>query len=310
MLEPDGGQPQPPRLAWTSTPPSALDDEGYRAAIGQCVDAILRMHLGERLVNKIFGRNLQSHAAGLIVVMHHEALLGLGPRPTLRAIQQEMGHARTLAGFVALLRAAGFLAVEPVPHDGRSAYLVPLPPLIDGLRQWLSHHLHCAKTVGLVPQRSVDRLIADEVLYRRFLGLSRGLLARTRRVMTGDGAWAWFDRFDCGDRIALILLHAHHAATTGGRGPRWFDVETRDMAARLGVSHSHVRSVLNRAEVAGLVEQDRRLHRIALTDRFLAESWAWFATFWGWIADLARETEAAGMSELSISSPRNRDIGT
>ena len=45
-----------------------LDDQAYEDAIRYCANSILPMHFGEKLINKIFGRNLQSHAAGLLAV--------------------------------------------------------------------------------------------------------------------------------------------------------------------------------------------------------------------------------------------------
>ena len=101
-----------------------LDDQAYEDAIRYCANSILPMHFGEKLINKIFGRNLQSHAAGLLAVMHCEAELGLGERPTLTRIQAEMGRSRTLSGFFALLRfareqpqAQAVQVVRHLPHS-------------------------------------------------------------------------------------------------------------------------------------------------------------------------------------------------
>ncbi len=272
-------------------PITGQDDSNasYRRAIIHCADAVLRLHFTERLVNKVFGRNLQSHAAGLVVVMHCEALLGLGSRPTLGLVQREMGSARTLAAFFGLLRFAGYLTREPIPTDARAAWLVPAPPLFEGLRQWLAHHAHCAEMLGFAAPGLSARLQTDEDWLRLYLGHARGLLERTRAAMAGDGAWAWFDRFDCGDRIGLILLRAHHASVPeSADGPAWFELGGREIAARLAVSHSHIRNIVNQAEAQGLLLQDRPSGRIALTPRLLAESEAWFRTFWGWVADTGR----------------------
>jgi hypothetical protein len=261
------------------------------------------MHAGERLINKIFGRNVPSHAAGLVLVMHCEAEIGLGERPTLTLVQQEIGHSRTLAAFFTLLRLAGYVHLEAHPDDARKRHLVPMPPLFDGLRQWIVHHLRCCEMLGLITAGSAERVLTDHETCRRYIGHSRTLLARTRQAMAGDGAWAWLDRYDCGDRIGLFLLDAHYAATTeAGTGKRWFAFSSRDIAARLGISHSHVRNVINRAEAEGLLRQDRRAHRLALSPRFLAEARAWFLLFWGWLAEVIGELEQRGEG---LVSPRS-----
>jgi hypothetical protein len=267
----------------------AADIASFRVAILHCAEAVLRMHVAEKIVSKIFGRNLQSHAAGLLVVMHCEADRGAGARPTLTLIQREMGGARTLAAFFGLLRLAGFVTREPVPGDARSDWLVPAPPLYEGLRQWLSHHARSSEILGLAEPGLAERLRNDDAFLRLYLGHARELFARTREATAGTGAWAWLDRFDCGDRIGLILLGAHHRAAMGAAAePVWFDLQARETAARLGLSHSHVRNVINRSEAEGLLLQDRGKGHVALTPRLLAESEAWFRSFWGWIAETGR----------------------
>ncbi|MET3889687.1 AraC-like DNA-binding protein [Bosea sp. OAE506] len=273
---------------------AATGPASFRRAILHCADSVLRMHVAEKIVSKIFGRNLQSHAAGLVVVMHCEAERGAGQRPTLALVQREMGSARTLAAFFGLLRLAGYVTREPVPGDARSAWLVPAAPLFEGLRQWLSHHARCGEILGLAEPGLAERLRADDAFLRLFLGHARDLFARTREATAGAGAWAWLDRFDCGDRIGLILLGAHHrVGAAAGNDPVWFDLHAREIASRLGLSHSHVRNIVNRSEAEGLLVQDRLKGRVALTPRLLAESEAWFCSFWDWIAETARAAQAA-----------------
>ena len=72
----------------------------------------------------------------------------------------------------------------------------------------------------------------------------------------------------------------------------WFDLHAREVAARLGLSHSHVRNVINRSEAEGLLVQDRSRGRVALTPRLLTESEAWFRSFWGWIVETAQRAQA------------------
>lgn len=285
----------------------AGSDAAYRRAIRHCAEATLRMHWGEKLINKIFGRATQSHAAGLVLVMHHEAERGQGPRPTLAAIQERMGSARTLQAFFALLRLAGFLTLETAPQDRRVQYLVPSPMLVAGLRSWIVQHLTCCELTGLVAPGTAARIAADDAACGEFIGRSRAMFERTRAAAGGSGAWAWIDRYDCGDRIGMMLLGAHYDAQddTAAGEPAWFAFSSRDLAGHLGVSRSHVRNVVNAAEAVGLVVQDRDRHRLALTPRFVAEARAWFLSFWGWFAEVVTAMERAGEAGPPVEpSPR------
>jgi hypothetical protein len=269
-----------------------LDDQAYEDAIRYCANSILPMHFGEKLINKIFGRNLQSHAAGLLAVMHCEAELGLGERPTLTRIQAEMGRTRTLSGFFALLRFARFIEAVDDAADRRAKILLAKPPLLDGLKTWLSHHMTCAEVAGLLPTGSTHRLKSDEDFALRYIAASRLMLDRVRSHMaSGRDAWSWFDGFDCGDRIALALVRAHYEHP-GEHEMRWFVLETRQLAERLGISHSHLRNVMNGAEARGFLLQDRRAHRNALTPLMLDDIRDFHLSFWSWVAETADQVDS------------------
>lgn len=264
-----------------------LDDQAYEDAIRYCANSILPMHFGEKLINKIFGRNLQSHAAGLLAVMHCEAELGLGERPTLTRIQAEMGRSRTLSSFFALLRFARFIEAVDHGEDRRAKVLLAKAPLLDGLKIWLSHHMTCAEVAGLLPTGTTHRLKNDEEFSLRYIAAARLMFDRVRsHLAKGEDAWSWFDGFDCGDRMALALLRAHYEHS-GEQEARWFLLETRQLSERLGISHSHVRNVLNGAEARGFIRQDRRTHQIALTQKMLEDIRYFHLSFWGWVAETA-----------------------
>lgn len=268
-----------------------LDDQAYEDAIRYCANSILPMHFGEKLINKIFGRNLQSHAAGLLAVMHCEAELGLGERPTLTRIQAEMGRSRTLSGFFALLRFARFIETIEHAEDRRAKLLVARPPLLDGLKIWLSHHMTCAEVAGLLPTGSTHRLKTDDDFALRYIAAARLMLDRVRsHIASRRDAWSWFDSFDCGDRIALALLRAHYEYP-GEQETRWFLLETRQLAERLGISHSHLRNVLNGAEGCGFILQDRRTNQMALTPQMLDDIREFHLAFWSWVAESADQAD-------------------
>lgn len=268
-----------------------LDDQAYEDAMRYCANSILPMHLGEKLINKIFGRNLQSHAAGLLAVMHCEAELGLGERPTLTRIQCEMGRTRTLSSFFAILRFAGFIEVVDSGSDKRARLFIAKQPLLDGLKTWLSHHMTCAEVAGLLETGIAHRLKTDDAFALSYIAAARFLLDRVRTYLAGQGAWPWFDSFDCGDRIALALIRSHYEQA-GETGTRWFAVESRQLADRLGISHSHLRNVLNAAEGQGFILQDRRTHRTALTPRMLDDVRDFHLSFWTWVGETAERANS------------------
>lgn len=268
-----------------------LTDQAYEEAIRHCTTSILPMHIGERLINKIFGRNLQSHAAGLLAVLHCKAELGLGQRPTLTRIQEEMGSSRTLSAFFALLKFAGYIEATPGDDDRRKKVLTAGEPLLDGLKTWLSHHMSCAEVAGLLSDGYAERLRNDKDFAIGFIASSKPVLERTREALTQPGAWPWFDDFDCGDRIALALLRSHYAGADLD-GDRWFTLESRELSGQLGISHSHLRNVVNAAEVEGYLLQDRQSHRVSLTPRMLADVRSFHLAFWGWIAEAVDQVAA------------------
>ena len=90
--------------------------DAYTEAVEAYCHGILRLHWNERLINKIFGRALQSHAAGRMVVQHFQWQREGAPRPTLALLQRQAGSGgRTLATFFAVLRLAGMVSAEPRP---------------------------------------------------------------------------------------------------------------------------------------------------------------------------------------------------
>lgn len=271
--------------------PDHMDEVAYAAAILRCAENILPMHMGERLINKIFGKSLQSHAAGLLAILHCRAQLGEGEAPTLSALQQHMGRSRTLASFIGLLKLAGYVRAAEAPGDRREKRLEPSDLLLDGLKTWLSHHLACAEAAGMpLPSPGLDlRLRAEPAYALCFIAETHDMVRLTREALAGEGPWPWFDRFDCGDRLALVLLKGHYVQ---GMDDVWQPFAARHAAAQLGISHSHVRNVINRAEEAGWLLQRRDQGALQLTPAFLTGVRDWYLMFWGWLCEAAHRAHA------------------
>lgn len=269
--------------------------DAYTEAVEAYCHGILRLHWNERLINKIFGRALQSHAAGRMVVQHFQWQREGAPRPTLALLQRQAGSGgRTLATFFAVLRLAGMVSAEPDLRDRRVRYLVPGPRLLDGLRTWVMHHLQCAEALGVLAGGHAARLGADADYFESFLCRADTILDRLAAHRGRFGGWDWFDQREGGGRVAMLLLreHCRTAAFAGGVGAApLFPLRAQDLAGRLGFSYSHVRNLVNDATAEGLLTQEARRGLVALTPRFEADLRSWLYQLLGWFAEAAQAAD-------------------
>lgn len=269
--------------------------DAYTEAVEAYCHGILRLHWNERLINKIFGRALQSHAAGRLVVQHFQWQRQGAVRPTLALLQRQAGSGeRTLATFIAVLRITGMVNAEPDTHDRRVRYLVPGPRLLDGLRTWVMHHLQCAEALGALAGGHAARLRGDDDYFATFLCRADTILNRLSEHRGRFGGWDWFDQRDGGGRVAMLLLREHCRTAApyaqGGTAPH-FPLRAQELAERLGVSHSHVRNLVNDATAEGLLTQDARRGLVALTPRFEADLRHWLQHLLGWFAESAQAAD-------------------
>jgi AraC-like DNA-binding protein len=265
--------------------------DAYTEAVEAYCHGILRLHWNERLINKIFGRALQSHAAGRLVVQHFQWQREGADRPTLALLQRQAGRgARTLATFFAVLRLAGMVSAEPDARDRRVRYLVPGPRLLDGLRTWVIHHLQCAEALGVLPSGHAARLGTDADYFEAFLCRAGTILDRLAEHRGRFGGWDWFDQREGGGRVAMLLMreHCRTSPTLGGGAAMLFPLRAQELAERLGFSHSHVRNLVNDATAAGLLTQDAQRGLVALTPRFEADLRHWLKHLLGWFAEAAQ----------------------
>jgi hypothetical protein len=277
-----------------SHPAPLIPHEAYAKAVALYCDAILRMHWGERLINKMFGRAMQSHAAGRLVVQHYRWREEGALRPTLALLQRNAsGGTRTLATFFAMLRLAGMVATESDPHDRRIRYLAPQERLVDGLRGWITHHLRCCEALELLDTGHAQRIRNEPAFFAAFVCHSGSILDRLAEHQGQFGGWSWFDRRDGGGRLAMLLLRDHldahpHAASP----PVPFPLRARELASGLGLSHSHIRNMLREAVEAGLLAHDTGRGHVQLTPRFQEDLARWLSYSLGWFADVAHAAAA------------------
>ncbi|NRO95889.1 hypothetical protein GWC77_08065 [Paraburkholderia sp. NMBU_R16] len=258
-----------------------IDDDRYARAVLRHTEHVLQLFVGERLINKIFARVFQSHAMGRLVIAHFDWRAGVGPRPTVAGLQAQTGSGRTLAAFIAIAKVARLVSVEPDPTDRRQKFLVPGPRIVEGLRTWLRHHLELAHAIGIMPAGCASRLYEDNAYFERFVRASIIVIDGVAEAGKRFTQWQWFEDHECGQRIAYALLRAHYqaclAAHTPVDEPLDLAISGAAVANMLGLSKSHVRNVLNGAEVRGALSHDQSRRTMRLTSEFLREARAQFA---------------------------------
>jgi hypothetical protein len=255
-------------------------DDLYSRAVLVHTEKVLAMFVGERLINKIFARVFQSHAMGRLVIAHFEWEARAAAPPTLARLQADIGDSRTLAAFIGIARAARLLSFTPHPTDRRQKILVPSARIVDGLREWLHHHLHLTEILGMVPVGTARRLLDDAPYFGRFVRASKLVIDGLADARTRYPLWDMFESRECGLRIAYALIAAHYRACAASipsvAACVDLDLTGGALARMLGLSKSHVRNVLNDAERLGALSHDPARRRMRLSPAFLAEARACF----------------------------------
>ena len=157
--------------------------DAYTEAVEAYCHGILRQHWNERLINKIFGRALQSHAAGRMVVQHFQWQREGAPRPTLALLQRQAGSGgRTLATFFAVLRLAGIaLLVLLLPVALRVVSYFLLMPVVSRVHKPIQLAAGSESTSADLRAGEVQRTLTIE------LGEDEVLSARSEHVRPVQG---------------------------------------------------------------------------------------------------------------------------
>jgi len=147
---------------------------------------------------------------------------------------------------------------------------------VDGLRDWLVHHLVLAEMLGVIPQGSAERLRTDQAYFERYVRASLLVVEGIAQRRDAFPRWQWFENHECGLRIAYAFLRAHCQACLDGGSPADAPVPLAltggAVAQMLGLSKSHVRNVLNGAEQQGILSHADNRRGISLSAPFLVEA--------------------------------------
>ena len=202
--------------------------------------------------------------------------------PTMRLVtEQTVAHGATsprrVHDLVHRLISIGYLEQQVAPEDHRIRILTPTPKMITHDQNFLvSHYLPLQIMFPQPGYRPImERAPAFQLTQRR---VSAALFARGARIMAVSPVMMPFLGRDAGAMILLKLMQK--VGPMGATAP--LELSYSDTGARVGVSRTHVRKLLNEAEDRGLVSLTRGADQfvepkpalVKAFDRFFAESMA------------------------------------
>jgi hypothetical protein len=223
--------------------------------------------------------------------------------PTMKlATEQAVAHGaaspRRVHDLVRRLISTGYLEQRAAPEDQRIRILTPTPKMIAQDQTFLvSHYLPLQILFPQPGYRPImERAPAFQLAQRR---ASADLFARGARITAASSVMMPFLGRDAGAMILLKLMQK--VGPTGETAP--LELSYSDAGARVGVSRTHVRKLLNEAQDRGLVRLTRGASQLVEPKPALVKAFdrssptAWPAmissTIWRWRA-VSRWTRKIG----------------
>ena len=263
------------------SPEEILAHPRFAAARTAFVDAVLGLYEGDAFLNRLLLEASRQIIFNMIVQLYFgydEA--DPATWPTMRALKQQMttfglSSPRRIEDLVARLVHFGYLESVASPHDGRVRILTPTAKMIALDQDWLTALYRPLQV--MFPDPGYSEVIKRDPVFQRTQRLvALGFAAHGSSILAGNPDIMLFMNRDAGMTILTKLVQMLYAADGS-------DVEKlsySDIGARFGVSRTHVRSILQDAEQAGLVAltgQGGRLVELKPAvlkafDRFLADS--------------------------------------
>jgi DNA-binding MarR family transcriptional regulator len=263
------------------SPDEILAHPSFAAARAAFVEAVLDLYEGDAFLNRLQLEASRQITFNMIVSLYFrydEA--DRATWPTMRALKEQMAvfglaSPRRIEDLVARLVHFGYLEARPSQRDGRVRILTPTAKMISLDQDWLIAH-HRPLQV-MFPDPGYPQVIGRDLVFQRAQRLvALGFSARGSQILAGNPAIMLFMNRDAGMTILIKLVQMHDVA--GGNAIE--KLSYADIGARFGVSRTHVRTILQDAERAGLVALSGQGGRMVelkpallqAFDRFLADS--------------------------------------
>ncbi|WP_202308881.1 hypothetical protein [Mesorhizobium sp. L-8-10] len=230
----------------------------FDEAIRLVAAGMVRLHRGNRLVSTLVSDRGRFVIGYLCVYLHYFGDDGHGPGLTtsrMRAlcVEQKLCSGNRAEAVLALMRLAGYLAAAPASADRRMRLLVPTDRLLSSLRERWANQFEAMRRVLPEGDRALAALGRPEFTPAFVRHLSIRFFAGFRLLDQAPDLELFMER----NAGIVVLLHLALTGAQSGpfppEGP--IPVSISAIAARFGVSRSHVRKLLRDAGDAGLIHR-------------------------------------------------------
>jgi DNA-binding MarR family transcriptional regulator len=263
------------------SPDDILAHPRFAEARTAFVEAVLELYEGDAFLNRLLLEAARQITFNMIVSLYFrydEA--DRATWPTMRALKQQMtafglSSPRRIEDLVARLVQSGYLETQISQRDGRVRILTPTAKMIALDQDWLTALYRPLQV--MFPDPGYSEVIERDPAFQRAQRLvALGFSAHGSDILAGNPDIMLFMNRDAGMTILTKLVQMLDAA--GGNAVE--KLSYTEIGARFGVSRTHVRSLLQDAEQAGLVAlsgQGGRLVELKPAilrafDRFIADS--------------------------------------
>ena len=272
--------PNPPFAGGHHSPEEILAHPRFAAARTAFVEAVLGLYEGDAFLNRLLLEASRQIIFNMIVQLYF-GYNEVDPAtwPTMRTLKQQMSafglsSPRRIEDLVARLVHFGYLETRPSQRDRRVRILTPTAKMIALDQDWLTALYRPLQV--MFPNPGYSKVIERDPMFQRTQRLvALGFSAHGSQIMAGNPDIMLFMNRDAGMTILTKLVQMFGAA--GGNAVEMLSYT--DIGARFGVSRTHVRTILQDAEQAGLVALSGRGGRLVelkpavlrAFDRFVAD---------------------------------------
>ena len=223
---------------------------------------------------KMFDQLHRYVASYMLIHNYYAWLHEKGPPPTLTALQKVTGTSeRQTAGFVAAMKAGGFVVAETDPADRRVKWLKPAPAMVEEIGRSVRLFVRAADEIE-DRRPALSDLLGGPDRLGELLQRSAAFVLQKGTLIHDFPRVLHFAGRDCGYPLLAAVIGAHYAASVSG-APDALPLSLRSLGQRFQVSRAHVGNLLEEAAQRGWFSVGDGGRLIEVSDDLVAEFEQW-----------------------------------